>query len=54
MRIERVLANLIKNALQHTIPGGVVDVSASVTAEGVRVEVRDTSGGTLVWFTLPR
>jgi len=44
-KIERVLSNLIKNALQHTPPGGVVDVSAATTSEGVRLEVRDTGGG---------
>jgi signal transduction histidine kinase len=44
-KIERVLANLINNALQHTTPGGVVDVSASEVPEGVRVEVCDTGEG---------
>jgi signal transduction histidine kinase len=44
-KIERVLANLIGNALQHTPAGGVVDVSASEVPEGVRVEVCDTGEG---------
>jgi signal transduction histidine kinase len=44
-KIERVLANLINNALQHTPAGGVVHVSASEVSEGVRVEVRDTGEG---------
>jgi signal transduction histidine kinase len=44
-RIERVLANLLSNALQHTPPGEAVYVSASATSGGVRVEVRDTGEG---------
>jgi signal transduction histidine kinase len=44
-KIERVLANLISNALQHTPTGGVIHVSASEVPEAVRVEVRDTGEG---------
>jgi signal transduction histidine kinase len=44
-KIERVLANLINNALQHTPAGGVVHVSASEEPKGVRVEVCDTGEG---------
>ena len=44
-KVERVLANLINNALKHTPAGGVVHVSASPTAEGVQIEVRDTGEG---------
>ncbi len=44
-RIGRVLANLVKNALQHTPGGGQVAVTASRQASGVRVEVRDTGEG---------
>lgn len=44
-KIERVLANLVTNALQHTPSGGVVHVSASEVPQGVRVEVRDSGAG---------
>jgi signal transduction histidine kinase len=44
-KIERVLANLVDNALRHTSRGGFVHLSASATEEGVRVEVRDTGEG---------
>lgn len=44
-KIERVLANLVDNALRHTSAGDVVHVTASATAEAVQVEVRDTGAG---------
>ncbi len=44
-RISRVLANLIGNALRHTPAGGAVRVKAERTADGVRVEVRDSGEG---------
>jgi signal transduction histidine kinase len=44
-KIGRVLVNLVSNALRHTPAGGVVQMRASVGAEGVRVEVRDTGEG---------
>ncbi|MGD9029059.1 MAG: HAMP domain-containing sensor histidine kinase [Anaerolineae bacterium] len=44
-KIERVLSNLLDNALRHTPAGGVVRVSASGDAEGVQVEVRDSGEG---------
>jgi signal transduction histidine kinase len=44
-QIERVLANLVDNALRHTPAGGTVQVRASRTTTGVLVEVRDTGEG---------
>ncbi len=43
--IERVLSNLVSNALRHTPPGGHVQVRAAATPEGVRVEVSDSGEG---------
>ena len=43
--IERVLENLVENALRHTPPGGRVQVALSREAEGVGVEVSDTGSG---------
>ncbi len=42
--IERVLANLLDNALQHTPAGGTVTVALRLEG-GVTVEVRDTGVG---------
>jgi signal transduction histidine kinase len=44
-QIERVLTNLVGNALRHTPPGGEVQVRASLTADAVLVEVQDTGEG---------
>jgi len=43
--IERVLRNLIDNALRHTPKGGSIAVTAYDTAEGALVEVIDTGSG---------
>jgi two-component system OmpR family sensor kinase/two-component system sensor histidine kinase BaeS len=45
VRIREVLANLIANALRHTPSGGRVTVSAEVTSDRLRVQVRDTGSG---------
>lgn len=43
--IERVLENLIGNALVHTDPGGVVRVGLRVSGQEVALEVADTGVG---------
>ena len=43
--IERVLTNLIDNALRHTPAQGRIQVEASVEDAGVRVRVLDTGSG---------
>ena len=44
-RLEQVLANLLRNGIRHTPPGGIVAVMASVEGGAVRVDVRDTGEG---------
>jgi two-component system sensor histidine kinase BaeS len=44
-QIGRVLSNLLGNALRHTPSGGVVQVHASRTDGGVRVQIKDTGEG---------
>ena len=44
-KIERVLDNLLGNALRHTPAGGEISVLVATTAEGVQVEVHDNGEG---------
>jgi signal transduction histidine kinase len=44
-RLEQVLANLLRNAVRHTPPGGIVAVRAAESDGRVRVEVCDTGPG---------
>jgi signal transduction histidine kinase len=44
-KIERVLVNLISNAIRHTPEGGQVTIEAQVSDGRVRVSVRDTGEG---------
>jgi signal transduction histidine kinase len=44
-QIQRVLFNLIQNAIRHTPADGSVTVRAALAAEGVQVEVADTGSG---------
>lgn len=43
--IERVLANLLDNAIRHTPAGGEIAVQLRQDKEGVRVEISDTGPG---------
>ena len=44
-KLERVLTNLIENALRHTQQGGRITLGVSKQANGVRVDIRDTGNG---------
>lgn len=44
-RLQQVLANLLDNATRHSPVGGRVDLVATSTATGVRIEVRDEGPG---------
>jgi signal transduction histidine kinase len=44
-RVEQILSNLLRNAIRHTPPGGIVVLMAAVEEDAVRIEVRDTGGG---------
>jgi signal transduction histidine kinase len=43
--IERVLENLIENALRHTPPGGSIELVLSPQAENIGVRISDTGSG---------
>lgn len=43
--IERMIANLVSNALRYTLPGGRILVSARRRGEMVKIEVRDSGVG---------
>jgi signal transduction histidine kinase len=44
-RVQRVLDNLVGNALRHTPSGGEIEIVAAVDGDSVRVDVRDTGEG---------
>jgi signal transduction histidine kinase len=44
-QIQRVLFNLIQNAIRHTPADGSITVRAEPTADAVEIEVADTGGG---------
>jgi two-component system, OmpR family, manganese sensing sensor histidine kinase len=44
-QLDRILANLVENAIRYTEPGGSVSVSCAKDNEKVRISVRDTGIG---------
>jgi signal transduction histidine kinase len=44
-RLEQVLANLLRNAIRHTPPGGIVVARVAAAQGAVRIEVCDTGEG---------
>jgi signal transduction histidine kinase len=44
-RLEQILANLVRNGVRHTPPGGIVAVMSAAEEHAVRIEVRDTGEG---------
>jgi signal transduction histidine kinase len=44
-RFDQVLVNLLRNALRHAAPGGIVAVMATAEPDTIRVEVHDTGEG---------
>jgi signal transduction histidine kinase len=44
-QLQRVLFNLIQNAIRHTPPDGTVTVSAEAVEDGIEIEVADTGDG---------
>jgi signal transduction histidine kinase len=44
-RLEQILANLLRNAIRHTPPGGIVIAAARAVPGAVVLEVRDTGEG---------
>lgn len=44
-RLEQVLANLLRNAVRHTPPGGIVAVAVAVEGNSIAITVRDTGEG---------
>ncbi len=44
-KIQRVLYNLVQNAIRHTPPGGAITLTTQTVPEGVQVAVTDTGEG---------
>jgi len=44
-RIQRVLDNLVGNAIRHTPPGGSIEIRAVEDSDEIRVGVKDTGEG---------
>lgn len=44
-RLQQILLNLLRNAVRHTPPGGIVAILAEQTGGTIRLDVRDTGEG---------
>jgi len=44
-RLEQILANLLRNGIRHTPPGGIVAVMVFSEKDAIRIDVRDTGEG---------
>jgi signal transduction histidine kinase len=44
-RLEQIVRNLLRNAIRHTPPGGVVVLSAAAEPDAIIVQVKDTGEG---------
>lgn len=44
-KLQRVITNLVQNAIRHTSSGGSISLATQVAPEGVQVEVSDTGEG---------
>ena len=44
-RLEQILANLIRNAIHHTPPGGIISLKVEEDPQTVRIHIRDTGEG---------
>ncbi|MCL4295808.1 MAG: HAMP domain-containing protein [Anaerolineae bacterium] len=44
-KLQRVITNLVQNAIRHTPTGGSISLATQVAPEGVQVEVTDTGEG---------
>jgi signal transduction histidine kinase len=45
VKIQRVLYNLVQNAIRHTPAGGSISLTTEVVPEGIQVDVIDTGDG---------
>jgi len=46
-KIQRVLSNLVQNAIRHTAPKGTISLATKIVPDGVQVDVADTGDGIL-------